>query len=131
VEASPNWKLSVLLFGALALVVVAGMRWFTTSDEPQGTSSAASASDPDVTYTDIPAQVAVPDGQGLLDMVVNAGEPYRIDGTEPSVAPPGGRVRIAATAGTHMIRVGASGAERSRLVQVRAGRMTHVAIDGP
>jgi len=127
--ASPNWMMSAILLGALALVVVGGMRWFSSSDEPPKEVSGAS-SDPDVAYGDIPAEVSVPDGQGLLEIALPAGASYRIDGAESSVAPPGGRVRVPAAAGTHMIHAGPTGAERSRLVQVRAGRMAHVTIDG-
>jgi CheY-like chemotaxis protein len=127
----PNWRLVGILFAALAVVVVGGMRWFAPDDAPRTLEMSAPPSDPDVTYGDIPAQVTVPAGQGLLEIVVSAGQPYRVDGAETVVAPEGGRVRMPAAPGNHMIHVGSPGAERSRLVQVRAGRTARVALDGP
>jgi hypothetical protein len=128
-----SWGVVLAVVAAFALIVVGGMRWL--SSEP-GTEEGSgpmgnSAPDPDVTYGDIPASVTVADGEGLLEVAAHAGEPVRIDGAEASPAPASGELRRVVTAGTHMVHSGPQGTERSRIVQVRAGRTAHVSIDGP
>jgi CheY-like chemotaxis protein len=127
----PGWKLAAILAGSFAVVVVGGMRWFSPAGETNEPTMSTTPSDPDVTYSDIPADVTVPKGQGLLEIGAHAGEPVRIDGSDAAPAPANGTLRRPAAAGTHLVHAGAIGAERSRVIQVRAGRMTHVALDGP
>jgi CheY-like chemotaxis protein len=129
-EAGASWRLVLLVVGAFALVVGAGMRWLSTEGSDE-TLAAPAASDPDVTYADLPANATVADGEGLLEVSAHAGEPVRIDSAEASPASSSGALRRAVAAGTHMVHAGPSGAERSRVVQVRVGRMTHVSLDGP
>jgi hypothetical protein len=129
-----SWKLVLAVLAAFAVVVVAGMRWLSTEGADEGAMSAAAApttTDPDVTYQDLPASATVADGEGLLEVMAHGGEPIRIDNTEPAPASASGSLRRPVMAGTHTVHVGPSGAERSRVVQVRAGRMTHVSLDGP
>jgi hypothetical protein len=130
-KEGPGWKLGAILAGAFAVVVIGGMRWFSPTGEMTEPTMSATPSDPDVTYSDIPPNVTVPAGQGLLEIGAHAGEPIRIDGTDATPAPANGTLRRPAAVGTHLVHAGAVGAERSRVIQVRAGRMTHVALDGP
>jgi CheY-like chemotaxis protein len=125
-----SWKVVAVVIAAFAVVVVGGMRWLSSENTDDLTVSSA-PSDPDVTYGDLPPNVPVADGEGLLEVGAHAGEPIRIDGTDPSPMPASGNLRRPLPVGTHMVHVGPSGAERSRVVQVRAGRMTHVSLDGP
>jgi CheY-like chemotaxis protein len=125
-----SWGVVVAVVAAFALIVVGGMRWLS-SEPSEDAASGGAITDPDVTYGDLPPNVTVADGEGLLEVGVPAGEPVRIDGAEASPAPASGTLRRALTAGTHMVHAGPQGAERSRVVQVRAGRMARVSLDGP
>jgi hypothetical protein len=126
-----GWKLGAIFVGAFAVVVVGGMRWFSPTAQTNEPAMSGTPSDPDVTYSDIPSNVTVPQGQGLLEIGAHAGEPVRIDGADAAPAPANGTLRRPATVGTHLVHAGSVGAERSRVIQVHAGRMTHVALDGP
>jgi CheY-like chemotaxis protein len=127
----PSWKPAAIVVGACALLAVGGLHWLAPSGATSEPTLEPLPSDPDVTYGDIPAGVTVPSGQGLLEIGAHAGEPVRIDGTDAGAAPASGTLRRPAAIGTHMIHAGPSGAERSRIIEVRAGRTTHVALDGP
>jgi hypothetical protein len=124
-----RWKAGLLVSGLLLLVAFGvRWRWFGSSDGPSIEESAAATSGGQVTYTDLPAQVVVSADQGLLELVLPPGESVRVDGN--SATAEGGRVRLPLMAGSHVVQGGAQGAERTRSVQVRAGRTAHLALDG-
>jgi hypothetical protein len=125
-----GWTIGAVLVGAVAIVVLAGTRWFPLDDEPTPRASMA-PSEGDVTYGDLPAGVSVPDGQGLLEIAALAGQRFRVDGTDASRTPDNGTVRLPMTAGTHMVRVGPAGSERLRIVQVQPGHTARVSFDEP
>jgi hypothetical protein len=99
---------------------------------PPDPREAPPPADPDVTYDYLPNGVRVPSGSGLLEIVVQAGDRYQVDGADPAIAPDGGRVRESVPEGVHLVRViGASRPERSQAVDVVAGHMARVIFNPP
>jgi CheY-like chemotaxis protein len=133
-ELGQSSKLGVIIVGGLvltlALAVIGGTRWLTPDHGTLAVEGAVSTP-PGVTYEDIPLTVAVPDGQGLIDVAAGTGQAIRVDGAEPTPPREDGRVRLPAVVGTHTVSVGGAGKERSRSVQVRAGQATRVDFDEP
>jgi CheY-like chemotaxis protein len=129
-EESSSFRLVFVVVACFALIVFAGVRWLSTETPGEMTMNGV-ASDPDVTYSDLPTNVTLGDGEGLLEVSAHAGESIRVDNTEPTPASSGGTLRRPLAGGTHMVHAGPAGAERSRVVEVRVGRMTHVSLDGP
>ncbi len=91
----------------------------------------AVADAPGVSYGDLPPDVTVPAGQGLLSVNVADGAAVRIDSTEAAKTLKGKPLRTPLAPGVHLVSVGAGDAARSRLIEIRAGRATSVNFEEP
>jgi CheY-like chemotaxis protein len=73
---------------------------------------------------DVPVEVTVQPGQGVLEIVPPPGASLTVDGATRAAAP---RVILPVAEGTHDVRVG----EQSKQIQVRSSRLTQVVFDTP
>lgn len=73
---------------------------------------------------DVPVDLRVQPGQGVLEIVPPPGKSLTVDGAARAAAP---RVILPVAEGTHDVRVG----EQSKQIQVRSSRLTQVVFDTP
>ena len=73
---------------------------------------------------DVPAELRVQPGQGVLEIVPPPGKSLTVDGAARAAAT---RVILPVAEGTHDVRVG----EQSKQIQVRSSRLTQVVFDTP
>ncbi len=118
----------VALIVGLALAVAGGRAVMSAREAPRAARPPVEA--PGVTDEPLPAG-KVPDGQGLLRVRVAIGATVRIDGKDAPSTRDGNVIAAPVQPGVHLLSVGTGEKARSRIVEVRAGRATSVALDEP
>ncbi len=83
----------------------------------------SSGTPPTAASDDIPAGSRVPPGYGVLEIVAPAGARVRVDGADAGVGPLSSSVL---RAGYHQVRVDLHGHDSQYVIDVRAGKTTHV-----
>jgi hypothetical protein len=130
----------VLVIAALALlggIFVAALR-LTDGDErssrPRATETtraatavipmqSAAATAGSAASDDLPPSASVPPGYGILEIVAPAGARVRVDGADAEAGPLSSSVL---RAGYHQVRVEQGGHDSQYVIEVRAGKTTHV-----
>jgi DNA-binding response OmpR family regulator len=88
---------------------------------PRGVASTSSA--PASPYGDIPSGLTVAPGAGAIEVTTAPGDQVLVDGVPRGVGP---HLAIGLGAGGHRLDVVSDGGAKERVVEVRAGRSTHV-----
>jgi CheY-like chemotaxis protein len=86
----------------------------------QPASATSPAADPSI--TDLPSDQVVAPDTGMIEVTTPPNAPIRIDGIDRGHGP---KLRLALASGSHTVRIGAGPGERSRLIDVHEGRLTH------
>jgi DNA-binding response OmpR family regulator len=127
--------LAIALGILLVIVAVLGAReWMAAHPHAASAPTAEPpvvAEAPGVRYDGLPPGVAVPQGQGLLSVMVAEGVPVRVDGADARQPRQGRTLRLPLPVGVHLVAVGTGDSARTRIVEVRAGRATSVDLQEP
>ncbi len=78
---------------------------------------------PPAASDDVPTNAGVPPGYGILEIAAPAGARVRVDGADVGTGPLASRVL---RAGYHQVRVDQGGRNTQYVIEVRAGKTTHV-----
>ncbi len=125
-----KWRFLAVLLPVL-LVVVVGIRWVNPMRaEPFASPGGEPASIPTSsgaapqTFTDLPSDEILPQGDGVLDLRVADNAALSVDGVEFRPPHEGGRVRLKLQAGIHEVKLSSGAQELLRVAEVRPGRAT-------
>ena len=137
-----RWGLLVAL-GIVGVVVGAGLRYSTpqrtaasgaaTGGPPPSTApnvpAAITTAAPSLGLADLPPGVDVPQGKGLLEVTTSSTDAIRVDGEPRGVGP---HFTVPLAPGAHDVRTTSGAREKSKVVEVRAGKATRVDLtDAP
>jgi DNA-binding response OmpR family regulator len=128
-----RWGLLVAL-GIIGILVGAGLRYATPHSAPHdATITGQPSSTPDVPLattaarpldlSEIPPGSDVPQGKGLIDVTTSSTDAIRVDGEARGNGP---RFSVALAPGAHDVRTTSGTREKTKVVEVRAGKSTRV-----
>jgi hypothetical protein len=128
--ARSGWTYAAVLAAAAGVVWLALQARSATPPEPRSTGAETAHVAPaplrvaqTVTYSDLAADAG---GDGVLELVLAAEAPIKIDGAAQGRGP---RLELPLKAGTHELLLGAE--DKPRTIEVRAGKKTRVDVPEP
>jgi hypothetical protein len=131
-----GWTYAAVLAAAAAVVWLAFQARSAAPPEPRSSGAEAAPFNPpplllphrevETTYVELTGDAGIAAGEGLLEVVMSAEAPIKVDGAPQGRGP---RITLALKAGPHDVLLGAE--DKPRSVEIRAGKKTRLDFPEP